>query len=43
MSKKYTIEDLIKLIDENKSTDYIGKIYWVSGRCVRHWFKNENL
>jgi len=27
MSKKYTIEDLIKLIDENKSTDDIGKIY----------------
>ncbi len=40
---KYKIEDLIDLINQNKSTDEIGIIYNVSGRTIRNWFKKENL
>ena len=40
---KYKTEDLIKLINQNKSTEEIGIIYNVSGRTIRNWFKKESL
>jgi 5-methylcytosine-specific restriction endonuclease McrA len=40
---KYKVEDLIKYINQDKSTDEIGVIYGVSGRTIRNWFKKEGL
>lgn len=43
VEKKYKIEDLIELINQNKSTDEIATYYNVTGRTVRYWFKKEGL
>jgi 5-methylcytosine-specific restriction endonuclease McrA len=43
VEKKYKIEDLIELINQNKSTDEIATYYNVTGRTIRYWFKKENL
>lgn len=43
MITKYNINDLIRLISENKSSDEIALFYNVSGRTVRNWLSKEKL
>lgn len=42
-NNKYNVNDLIKFINEDKSTEEIGVYYNVSGRTIRNWFKKEGL